>query len=78
VWVDSVASITDVYNNATTYYYDGGGKLTLKTNGNGTKAEFSYDDENRLMLLANKKSGDTVTSGFASKRDTGRDAVTKD
>ncbi|MBI5117749.1 hypothetical protein HZA56_14845 [Candidatus Poribacteria bacterium] len=27
--INQVASITDVYNNATNYYYDDGGRLTL-------------------------------------------------
>jgi RHS repeat-associated protein len=67
--INQVASITDVYNNATNYYYDDGGRLTLRTYGNGTKAEFSYDEANRLTLLANKKSDDSVLSSFTYEVD---------
>jgi RHS repeat-associated protein len=67
--INQVASITDVYNNATNYYYDGGGRLTLRAYGNGTKAEFSYNNANRLTLLANKKSDNTVLSSFSYEVD---------
>jgi RHS repeat-associated protein len=41
----------------------------LRTYGNGTKAEYEYDDANRLTLLANKKSDDTVLSSFTYEVD---------
>ncbi len=67
--INQVASITDVYNNATNYYYDDGGTLTLRTYGNGTKAQYAYDNANRLTLLANKKSDNTVLSSFTYEVD---------
>jgi len=37
--LNQLASITDVYNNATNYYYNAGGRLTNRTYGNGAEAD---------------------------------------
>jgi RHS repeat-associated protein len=41
----------------------------LRTYANGTKAEFSYDEANRLTLLANKKSNNSIISTFEYEYD---------
>jgi len=67
--LNQLASITDVYNNATNYYYDAGGTLTNRTYGNGAEADYAYDAVNRLTLLENKKSDDSEISTFFYEHD---------
>ena len=60
--MNRLSSVIDSDNNTTTYTYDAVGNRASVSYPNGTLAEYTYDNLNRLTELLNKKtSNDTVS-----------------
>src|SRR5262249_45129631 len=51
-------------NMIVTYTYDAAGRLSLKTNGNGTYTTYQYDADGNVLHLVNYAPGGSVNSRF--------------
>ena len=61
---DSSALTDGSGNRVVTYTYDANGRLSLKTNGNGTYTTYQYDADGNILHLINYAPGGAINSRF--------------
>ncbi len=62
--VGRMSSLANPENQVSSWQYDAASRVTANLLANGTQASYTYDDANRLLLLANLTSGGATLSSF--------------
>jgi len=62
--LNRLSTVTDPDGGITTYGYDEVGNRTKVVYPNGTKAEYTFDDLNRLIKLVNSKNNEEIISSY--------------
>ena len=59
-----ISTLTNPENQVSSWSYDAASRVTANLLANGTQASYTYDNADRLLLLANLTSGGTTLSSF--------------